>query len=336
MVGVKDVAARAGVAVGTVSNVLNRPDRVADSTRERVLSAIEELGFVRNEAARQLRAGLSNCVGLVVLNAANPFFNDVAAGAEECAARHGLSVLVGNSAEREDREDAYLDLFEQQRVRGVLVSPIGAVQPKLDRLRSHGIATVVVDRDESAGSCSSVSVDDVAGGALALGHLAELGHRHVAYVGGPDTLRQVIDRHAGAEREAARHGVRLEWFRTPGMTIAAGVAAGDELFARPQGERPTALFGANDLIALGLLQSAAHHRLRVPDDVALVGYDDIQFAEGAAIPLTSVAQPRHEIGRRAMEMLLSAADDPDRPTERVVLQPTLVVRRSTDRHAPMP
>lgn len=329
--GVKAVAARAGVSVGTVSNVLNRPEKVSAATLDRVQQAIDELGFVRNEAARQLRAGMSNCVGLIVLNATNPFFNDIAAGAEEVAAEHGVSVLVGNSAEIEAREDAYLALFEQQRVRGVLVSPIGAAGAKLDRLQRHGIPSVIVDRDDTGGSRTSVSVDDVAGGELAIRHLAELGHRRIAYVAGPVGLRQVVDRWEGIGRETSRHlGTMAEFVHVPTLTIEAGLAAGLAILDRPRDTRPTALFGGNDLVALGLLQAMASRGVRVPDEMALIGYDDIAFAAGAAIPLSSISQPRREIGRRAMELLLATAKTPDRPTDRVVLQPKLVVRRSTD------
>ena len=127
-VSVKDLATATGLSVGTISNVLNRPDKVSEATRAKVTAAIDDLGYVRNEAARQLRAGMSNCVGVIVLNSSNPFFNDVAAGAEASAADAGVSVLVGNSGELVEREHAYLDLFEQQRVRGVLLSPVGEVR----------------------------------------------------------------------------------------------------------------------------------------------------------------------------------------------------------------
>ena len=334
-VSVKDVAAHAGLSVGTVSNVLNRPDKVSEDTRGRVLAAIDELGFVRNEAARQLRAGLSSCVGLLVLNSSNPFFNDVAEGAEQYAAEHGVAVLIGSSGEQIEREKAYLRLFEQQRVRGVLVSPVGDVTKRLARMRTLGIAAVIVDRDLSNGAFTSVSVDDVLGGELAVRHLAEQGHTRIAFVGGPLSLRQIADRFEGAAQEASRHpGVQIEFVPTEGLRILDGVQAGLRLVERPVAERPTAAFAGNDLVALGLLQALASQRIRVPQEMALIGYDDIAFAAGAAVPLSSIAQPRHEIGRRAMELLLAEAGDPDRPKERVVLDPTLVVRRSTDAEQP--
>lgn len=332
-VSVKDVAARAGLSVGTVSNVLNRPNKVADATRQKVLDAIEELGFVRNEAARQLRAGLSRTVGLVVLDTSNPFFSDVAEGAEQRGAEHGVSLLLGNSAQRPDREDHYLELFEEQRVRGVLVSPVGDVGPRLARMRQLGIAGVLVDRVSFDTDSSSVSVDDLTGGRLALSHLADLGHTRVAFVGGPVSLSQIRDRLQGAADVAAERGVHLEHVPVSGLGMRDGLRAGQAILARATRSRPTALFAANDLLALGLLQALSTGGIRVPEEMALVGYDDIAFAAGAAVPLTSVRQPTHAMGARAIELLLLEAEDPARERTHVVLQPSLVIRQSTDSSA---
>ncbi len=199
---VKQVAERAGVSLGTVSNVLNRPERVGNKTRERVLRAIDELGFVRNEAARQLRAGRSRTIGLVVLDVGNPFFTDIAAGVEVAAAKAGLSLVLCNSAEDSTREAHYLSLLEEQRTFGVLLSPVDGDSSRLAALRRRGTATVLVDRKGSRSMCS-VSVDDLVGGELAVSHLCGLGHRRIAFVGGPLGLKQVSDRLAGARRALA-------------------------------------------------------------------------------------------------------------------------------------
>ncbi|MFV0406583.1 MAG: LacI family DNA-binding transcriptional regulator [Propioniciclava sp.] len=329
-VSVKDVAAHAGLSVGTVSNVLNRPEKVATATRERVLASIQQLGFVRNEAARQLRAGLSRTVGLIVLDASNPFFHDVAAGAEHWGARHGISILMGNSAQVPAREDHYLELFEQQRVRGVLISPVGDITPRLQRMRQLGIAGVVVDRVSTHAAVSSVSVDDQAGGRMAVRHLAELGHTRISYVGGPPSLTQVTDRLAGARQVASTQNVTIDPVFAQGLGIQQGAEVGHRLLALPPTERPTAIFAANDLLALGILQAITSQGIRVPHDLALVGYDDITFAAGAAVPLTSVRQPRAEMGARAMELLLVEAETQEPAGEHIVLQPSLVVRHSTD------
>jgi LacI family transcriptional regulator len=334
---IRDVAERAEVALGTVSNVLNRPEKVAEATRARVLAAIEELGFVRNDAARQLKAGKSRSIGFILLDVRNPFFTDVARGAEQQAAKHGLSVLLANSDDTSEREAKYLDLFEQQRVQGLLVSPIGNVFERLERLRSHGIVTVLVDRVAEGRPFSSVSVDDVAGGYLAVSHLIEQGCRRIAFVGGPLSIKQIADRLHGANKASAEHAeVQLEVFLQEGLAVEHGRSAGATILRRSKAKRPDGVFCANDLMAVGMLQSLTMlARLDVPGDIALVGYDDIDFASATVVPLTSVRQPSMLIGQTGVDLLLEQIDagTGDSAPREVVFQPELVVRASSLRRA---
>ncbi|TFB49983.1 LacI family transcriptional regulator [Cryobacterium tagatosivorans] len=328
----REVAAEAGVSVGTVSNVLNRPGKVSPDTVARVQAAIAHLGFVRNDAARQLRAGRSRSIGLVVLDVANPFFTDVARGAEDRAAEEGLAILLGNSDETIDRENAYLDLFEEQRVHGVLISPLGDLGDRLTRLRERGTPTVLVDRQAEDRRFSSVAVDDVAGGYLAADHLASIGRVRLAFVGGPAGIRQVTDRLEGARKAVAEHpGVSLEVIETESLTVLAGREAGERILARPESERPDAVFAANDLLAMGVLQALnMFGDVRVPGDIALIGYDDIAFAAAAVVPLSSIRQPSALIGYTAVDLLLrEAAAGEGFEHEQIVFQPELVVRAST-------
>jgi len=326
----KDVAARAGVSLGTVSNVINRPELVSERMRRRVQAAIDELGFVRNEPARQLRGGGSRTLAYVVLDASNPFFTDVARGVERAADAAGLAVYVCNSAEDSRREAFYLDLLEQQRVEGVLLTPVDADSPHVEALAARGTPVVLVDRSAGPDLCS-VTVDDVLGGDLAVTHLLETGHRRIALVGGPRAIGQVADRITGAELAIARvPGAELTVLETAALNVAEGRRAGERIAGLPALRRPTAAFCANDLLALGLLQQMVRLGLEVPDDLAIVGYDDIDFAEAAAVPLTSVSQPRHLLGRTAAELLLSEARGRGRHEhEQVVFAPELVVRAST-------
>lgn len=331
-VSVKDVAEAAQVSVGTVSNVLNRPDKVAPATVERVHAAIAELGFVRNDAARQLRAGRSRSIGMIVLDASNPFFAAVARGAEERAADDHLSVLLGNSDEDPDREDGYLDLFREQRVNGVLITPAAGDIDSLRRLQDAGIPVVLVDAELPDTSFPSVSVDDVEGGYLAVAHLLQTGRRRIAFVGGPATLPQVAHRLEGARKAVDETlDAALDVLEMPGLTVLHGRTAGERIAALPAGDRPDAVFAANDLLAVGLLQGLAiFGTLRVPEDIALIGYDDIDFASATIVPLSSIRQPAREIGRTAVDLLLKALDDPAGDYERRVrFRPTLVVREST-------
>ncbi|MET4637757.1 LacI family DNA-binding transcriptional regulator [Mycetocola sp. 2940] len=329
---VRDVARHAGVSVGTVSNVLNRPDKVSPATIERVQAAIETLGFVRNDAARQLRAGRSRSIGMIVLDVSNPFFTDVARGAEDRAAEERLTLLLGNSDEDADREKSYLDLFEEQRVHGVLLTPVGDESARLERLLRRGIPTVLVDRQTDDDRFSSVSVDDVAGGYLAVRHLVDTGRRRIAFVGGPGGLKQVADRLAGARKAVAETpGTELEVVETEALTVLQGRHVGEVILARSPEARPDAVFAANDLLAMGVLQALSMlGSARVPEEIALIGYDDIDFASAAVVPLSSVRQPSALIGHTAVDLLVREAAAPDGFThEHVVFQPELVVRAST-------
>lgn len=331
-ISVRDVAREAGVSVGTVSNVLNRPDVVAPATVEKVTAVIERLGFVRNDAARQLRAGRSRSFGLVVLDARNPFFMDVTHGAQARALENGYTVLMGASEDSKASEAQLLELLDEQRVAGVLITPVDTDLSRLWKIRESGTPVVLVDRGSGDRSFSSVSVDDVEGGRLAAQHLVDLGRRRIAFVGGPLETEQVAHRLDGARSVvAATATAALEVYETTSLSVLEGRRIGERIAALPAGERPDALFAANDLLALGVLQALVMvGDLHVPKDIALVGYDDIEFTESAVVPITSVRQPAEEIGRTAVDLLLREAQaGADAVREQFVFAPKLVVRASS-------
>ncbi|MFT4233899.1 MAG: LacI family DNA-binding transcriptional regulator [Microbacterium sp.] len=335
VVSVREVAKEAGVSVGTVSNVLNRPERVSEKTVERVHAAVAKLGYVRNDAARQLRAGRSKSIGLVVLDVGNPFFTEVARGAEDRAADAGMVVLVGNSDESSARESTYLAQFREQRVSGVLISPTSEDLGEVQKLSDAGIPVILVDREPDGLAVGSVSVDDVEGGHLAAGHLLSLGRRRLAFLGGPSTIRQVSDRLAGARKAVAEYdGATIEVIERPSLSVMEGRAAGEELLERDAADRPDAIFCANDLLAVGVLQALVMTgELRVPEDIALVGYDDIAFAAATVVSLTSVRQPARHIGEAAVELLLEQLEDEPAEPRSVTFRPELVIRDSTGQAA---
>jgi LacI family transcriptional regulator len=330
-VSVRDVAKKAGVSVGTVSNVLNHPDKVSGKAVVKVQEAIDLLGFVRNDAARQLRAGKSRSIGLVVLDVRNPFFADVARGAEEAAEQHGLSVLFANSDENSVREKNLLVLFEEQRVAGILVSPLTSELEEIERIRNRGTPVVLVDRKSKNKNFSSVSVDDVAGGFLAADHLIQIGKKKLMFAGGPMEIQQISDRLKGAQSAADASNVKLEVSVTKNLTVLEGRALAAEILARPKESRPDAIFAANDLLALGIIQVlVVAPDISIPKDIALVGYDDISFAGSALISLTSIRQPSLLIGAQAVELLMQETEEAkDFKKRQVVFQPELVVRDST-------
>ncbi|ASN53708.1 LacI family DNA-binding transcriptional regulator [Sinomonas sp. R1AF57] len=330
-VSIKDVARHANVSIGTVSNVLNRPEMVSEDRRRRVTQVIEELGYVRNDVARQLKAGQSLTVGLVVQDSANPFYNEIALGAEAAAEKLGQAVILGNAGLSPAREGLYLDLFQEQRVRGVLITPQSADRARIDTLRSRGIPVILVDEHASSSLYCSLAVDDIEGGRLAVEHLLSTGRRRIAFVGGPDSLHQVRDRRTGARRAVQGvPGASLEDFASEALTVLEGRRIGEQIADLPQDRRPDAVFAANDLVAIGLLQAFAfHRRIRVPEDIALIGYDDIDFATSAIVPLSSIRQPARLIGRTAVELLEDESTDPEHRHRHVSFQPELVVRDST-------
>lgn len=327
-VGIREVAEAARVSVGTVSNVLNKPDQVSPATLARVQAVIDDLGFVRNDLARQLKMGAGTTLGMIVLNVANPFFADLAHACEAAAESVGQTVVLGSSDQLEAREDRYLDLFEEQRVRGMLVAPLDGITRRMRRLRSRGMPLVLFDIHSDREFCS-VTLDGRAGGELVARHLIESGRRHIAFLGGP--LHQVEDRWLGAQRVCAEHdGVRLTHVDTLDQTIADGRAAGAVIEAMPASERPDAVFAANDLLALGLLQAMVlSEEIRVPQDIAIVGYDDIDYAESAVVPLSTVRQATDQLAEHAVRLVLDEAHNTDHVHEQLKLAPELIVRESS-------
>jgi len=329
---IREVAKRAGVSLGTVSNVLNRPEIVAEETRERVKQAIEEIGFVRNGSARQLRAGTSRHIGLVVLDVANPFFTEVARGVEDLANQAGYAVILCNSDDSLEKETHYLRVLEEQRARGVLITPVQSDASYLQRLRQRGISVVLLDRPSRIKDLCSVAVDDVRGGEMAAAHLLEQGHERIAFVHGPLSIRQCADRKRGVHRAIKAAGLDPEHALVDITTAAQSAREGELTVEQLLNARvkPTAVFCANDLLALGVMRGLIKRGLSIPRDMAMVGYDDVEFASVLSTPLTSVRQPKYELGRMAAELLLDEALHPaDHEHKHIVYQPELIVRESS-------
>jgi LacI family transcriptional regulator len=329
-IGIRQVAELAGVSPGTVSNVLNRPERVAAGTRVRVEQAIRDLGFVRNGSASTLRAGQGRTIGLMVLDLGNPFFTEVTRGVEDECSERGYAVILASSAASTEREERNILMLAEQRVRGVLITPVDDTTARLDRLRERGVAAVMLDHIATRPHQCAVAVDDVAGGDMAVAHLLARRARRIAYVTGPLSIRQCADRRAGALRALRTAGLDESTLRdveVPTMTPRDGQHAADRLLAGRT--LPDAVFCANDLLALGVLRALLQAGVRVPGDVALIGYDDIEFAAAAAVPLSSIRQPMYQLGRIATEMLLDECDNPaGHAHQQVMFQPELVVRES--------
>ncbi|MFI6576211.1 LacI family DNA-binding transcriptional regulator [Nocardiopsis sp. NPDC050513] len=333
-VGITEVARHAGVSPGTVSNVLNRPERVAEATRRKVEAAIAELDYVRNSSGSSLRSGRSGSVGLLVLDVTNPFFTEVARGVEDEAAESGLAVVLLNSAEQQDRQRRNLRLLAEQRAAGAVVMPVDDDLSDLVWLSRQGTPWVALDRGDVAAEVGcSVSVDNHAGGLAAGRHLIGLGHESITFLTGPFAIEQVRQRHRGLLDACAEAdldpGSTVRVVEQPLLNAAQGERAVDTVLAGGPRQRPQAVFCANDQLALGLMKGLGQRGVRVPEDISVVGYDNVGFADLVHPGLTSVAQPKYELGRSAMRLLHSELDDPDHRHERVWFTPELVVRGST-------
>jgi LacI family transcriptional regulator len=307
---------------------------VRPATVKKVQTAIEQLGFVRSDLARQLKAGKSNTLGLVVFDAGNPFFNEIARGAEDAAAARSYSTLLGNSDSTPEREKQYLQLFDQQRLAGVLISPIREIYEQVKELRNHGTQSVLVDRKEDPERCCSVSVDDFAGGRMAVQHLLAIGKRRLVFVAGSITFQQVADRLAGAMSAVSDFGAeaQLSVMESAGMTVIAGRNVGLEIAKLAKDKRPDGIFAANDLLALGLVQAFMfNNQISIPSEIALIGYDDIDFAQAAIVPLSSIRQPARLIGSTAVDLVIDEIQNPEtHKHQQVTFQPELVIRASTE------
>lgn len=326
---VKDVAALAGVSASTVSNYLNHPHVLGAASRERVRAAIAELGFVPNESARQLRAGSSKALALILLDAWLPYFNDLSRGVDDVAREGGWSLFFSDSARDAAREEQNIDMFEAHRVQGIVIYPLGDVVPRLEQLAERGIRAVVVGPIRDSPSVAAVTFDDRGGGRLAGEHLVSLGRRRILFLGAP-TVSQSNDRLAGLRDAVAGTDARVSVLDVEHLTTEDGLRAGAHLAGLPADERPDAVFAANDGVALGVLTQLLRHGIRVPEEIALVGFDDVAAAHQSVVPLTSVRQPGYEIGRAAGAALLQLLADPTAaPPAPTPFPAELVVREST-------
>jgi len=328
MPNIKDVARSAGVSVATVSRVLNSDPNVASETRSRVFDAVTRLDYRPSSLARGLRTAETHTVGVILPDVTNPFFAAVLRGIEEVAWERGRQILIGDTANDEARQAAYLRLLTDKRTDGVLaLSARGDLTPLLDLGRRLPVvlACEYVDGDP----LPSVAIDNVGAALEATSHLTDLGHTRIAYIGGPPGVILCRDRRRGWEqalRFVPAHRGRSPLMDRGDFTIDSGKAAAERLLSLPDHERPTAIFCANDEMAIGAMQAARAAGLRVPEDLSVVGFDDIAMSRVVYPTLTTVSQPMYDLGRTAMELLLDGgAPAPGRR----VLPHRLMVRGST-------
>ena len=323
-----DVAREAGVSLMTVSRVINNKGEVSPTTRQRVLEVIERLGYRPSSIARGLVTQRTGTLGLVVPDVANPFFADVARGAEHVAYAEGYNVFLCNTDEDPGREVAVLQSLEEKCVDGVVLCSSRLDDDELGALLDRHPAVVLVNRRWEGGSVGTVLIDDEAGGRMATQHLLRSGHRAVGFLAGPPTSHSGRQRARGyrAALAAADLPYNPAWVCHCSPMVEGGQETARELLtAHPE---LTALFCYNDLVAVGALQACADLGRRVPDDLAIVGYDDIPLAALVTPPLTTCRVPRYELGAQAMRLLLDRIGGCPDERNQVMLQPELILRAS--------
>ncbi len=326
---ISDVARQAGVSPATVSRVLQGATNVHPETRERVEQAIAELGYVPSAVARGLRSKRTGSLALVVPDITNPFWTTVVRGVEDIAHEHDYSVLLGNTDENPIKQQRYLNFLVGQRVDGVIIAPYDSDAGKLDILRRRNIPTVIVDRRIEGWDVDSVMGDSLAGARALVQHLIGLGHRRIAIISGPSLTSTAEDRVAGYCLALAEAGIPLDprLIRRGEYRAASGAEQTYQLL--DEGLNPTAIFAGNNTIALGVIEALVKRGIRIPQDMALVSFDDLPNTSQLFPFLTVMAQPAYDLGVNAAQLLLSRlnSDGSLRPRH-VVLPPRLIVRHS--------
>jgi len=324
----RDVAQRAGVSVSTVSHVVNNTRAVSADARVQVQQAMAALGYKPNALARSLRRQKTHSIGMIVPDNANPFFAEIARAIEDIGFARSYSIILCNSDGNLEKQAAYVDLLIERRVAGILFVAAGVSTEVVADLQRRRMPLVVIDRAVPGAAVDMVQTNHYQGGQLATQHLIELGHRRIACIAAGSDLSPSAERMTGYRDTLAAHGLAYDPdLVAPGdFQFASGYRAAQQLLDLPQ--PPTAVFACNDLMAVGCISAATARGLRVPQDLAVVGFDDVKLASFTNPPLTTVAQPKREIGRLAMEMLLARMRDPDAPPRSERLDTRLVVRQS--------
>jgi len=328
---IRTVAALAKVSIATVSRTINGSPAVSERLSKRVWLAIQQLNYFPNTHARTLVSGRSRLLGIIVENITNPFFPELIQSFEEIAVTHGYEILVSSSNSDPVILANCVRRMLERKVEGVAVLSFGAEEPVLDQLMHHDVPIVLAEFRLGDPKVSTILLDYNTGIHAAVNHLADLGHRKVAFLAGPHKLHSAITRENDFRRamEAAGLELRNEWIIECDHTLKGGVTGFEKLQMLPT--RPTGIICSNDVTAIGVLRSAYMGGLRVPDDVSVIGLDDIDFAEFTLPPLTTIRLSRSDLARAAFEALRQQAEDPNNPKiqREFLVSTSLVVRGST-------
>jgi LacI family transcriptional regulator/LacI family repressor for deo operon, udp, cdd, tsx, nupC, and nupG len=331
MASMNDVAKKAGVSIATISRVLNNNGNVNDVTRTKILKAIKDLKYQPSRVAKRLRSKSisGNLFGVLIPDIENPFYVDVLRGIEEAAYNNNSAIIVCNFGQDEKKEKLYLDILQSEAIDGLIAAPASEDDPQLKRMLKDGLPIVCVDRGLKGIDVDVVLVDNVTGAFNAVDYLAKSGYKRIAYIAGLPTVPSSLLRERGYRNALASNGIDFneELVKFGNSKHESGVTLCNELLELPN--PPDAIFTGNNLITLGALETIHKRRLKIPEDIAIIGFDDMYWSSSLNPPLTAVRQPAFEIGKRAMELLIHRIKEPERSCIQMTLNTELMKRSST-------
>ena len=328
----RDIAKQANVSLGTVSNVLNRPSQVSEETRQRVRAAIDMLGFIPNSGARN-GAKEQKIIGLILPMSNNPFYEELAQGIEDGVAKSGLRVLIGYSREDETIEMHLLNSMVEAGFKGIILTPVGARNQVFEKFIEKNVRVGFISQTDDHIDQCSVSIDQVRGGFIGLEYLANLGHKSVLWISGPDHHHQSNQRYLGITQAAEKFAVKLTSISVPSLDFITGEHVAPQILA--SGPLPDAVFAGNDALALGVMNYFHKVGIDVPGQVSVLGYDNVAYAESALVPLTTVSQTPYQLGFTMGAQMIAEIDaGPNHVHQHVIFQPHIVERASTRKRTP--
>lgn len=329
MATMKDIARLAGVSTSTVSHVINKSRFVSDEIAERVNNAAQQLNYAPSALARSLKMNRTKTIGMLVTTSTNPFFGEVVKGVERSCYHQGYNLILCNTEGDNQRMKASINTLLQKRVDGLLLMCSTLEGERLDVFdRYPDIPIVVMDWGPILFASDKIQDNSLQGGYMATKHLIECGHKEIGCITGPLIRHQAQMRYEGYKRALAEAGIAInpDWIVESDFECEGGYQAFEKLYQR--GKLPSALFVSNDMMAMGVIQAASQRGLRVPDDLSLIGYDDVHIAKFMTPALTTIHQPKYRLGKAAVDTLLYRLENPDTTAQVVQLEPTLVVRSS--------
>ena len=320
----------AGVSIATVSRVLNADPAVKGETRLAVQKAIQSSGYQPNRVAQRLRTTIrsTKLIGLLIPDIQNPFFVDVISGVEEYAYTHDSAVVIGNFSQDPKKEKLHIDILRSESVDGFIVAPTNVRDQNIEQLVHDSYPVVCIDRGLTGVAVDVVKSDNEKGAFHATEHLIKLGHKRIAHITGDPFIPTTAERISGYTKALRQYGLSIdpEIIRGKASDFKSGVELADEILNLL--ERPTAIFTANNLLTLGALETILNRNLKIPEDIAIVGFDDVYWATSLNPPLTAVRQHGFEIGQRAIELLYQRILNPNRIPANFIIQTDLMVRKS--------